>query len=137
MGLSVFVLMMILLGTCVDAQSVKMTWCYSVSAANCAGYCVAWTAQDNVCYAGQAGAPAGRVKVDTSTSPPVRATLTYYQAQDCSGSGSQPVDLLLDGMCHNASTNDTYRASNNAAPSLGMMTGVIAAVGASLWSVLQ
>jgi hypothetical protein len=135
MGLSAFVMLLMSLGACVDAQSVKMTWCYSST--TCAGGCVSWTAQDGTCYPGTNNQPAARVFVNTTRNPPADATLIGYStSSDCSGIIVSAVPMPLDGNCYAAGTQ-SFRASINGASSLGVMTGITVAVAVTFWSVLH
>jgi hypothetical protein len=135
------VLLAVCLGVCVcivDAQSVKMTWCYGTT--TCASSCIYWVAQDGACYPGTNGAPAARVFVNTTRSPPSEGALVSYSTSaDCSGAISGYVPLPLDGACHQAGT-DSFKASlnNGAHATTALGGGVLAvAVGASLWLALR
>jgi hypothetical protein len=141
---SILVLMTIWLGTCVDAQSVNMKWCYSST--TCSAGCVAWTAEDGRCYPGTNSQPAARIFVNTSRTPPNDATLIGYSTSaDCSGSIVSAVLMPLDGNCYAAGTQ-SFSAAINGASSLrrdqatGVTTIVVLALllgVSSLWSVLR
>ena len=115
---------------------VKMKWCYnSTGATNCqGGVCASWDAASDVCYPGQGTAPAGKVIMDASVSQTARATMTYFNTSgDCTGTAYPPVDLIVDGQCHTASTGDSSvaQATNSGEMAVALAVATVGIVATS------